>query len=261
MSLHIHEKKNHLEVKNSDSNLDKPLTIELPEPLPNFNGFNWLMSGPSGSGKTTLLTSLMTQKKKNGKRMSFRKLFDRIIICSSTLGNGKSLKKDPFKDIPESQKFLKFNRETMHAINEMCKDNNAADENSLVIFDDVGSQLRKDSKAEALLVEFLQNRRHLNTSCFILVQKFKNLPTGIRNNMTHFSFFRPKNQLELEDICSEMMPFHKKHYQPIIDYVFDNDDNFSFMTIDVSRKKTNKFVFYNGFNRMIIEDPENNIIV
>ena len=261
MSLHIHEKKNHLEVNNSANNLDHPLAPDLPEPLPNYNGFCWCIAGPSGSGKTTLLASIMSQKKKNGKHTSYRKLFDRIIICSSTLGNGKSLKKDPFKDIPEGQKFKHFNLQTMKEIYDMCEKNHEEEENTIVIFDDVGSQLRKDQKAEKLLISFLQNRRHIWASCFILVQIFRDVPTGIRNNMSHFSYFRPKNQLEVEAIGTELMPFHKKHYQPIMDYVFDNDDKFSFMTIDMSLKHTNKFVFYNGFNRMFIKDHENNIDV
>jgi Cdc6-like AAA superfamily ATPase len=255
MSLQIHEKHNKLEVNNSANNLDKPLAPELPEPLPNYNGFCWVVAGPSGSGKTTLLASLMSQKKKDGKHTSYRKLFDRIIICSNTLGNGTSLKKDPFKDIPESQKFKKFDFKAMQEIYEMCENNHEEEENTVVIFDDVGSQLRKDHKAEKLLVSFLQNRRHMWVSVFILVQKFRDIPTGIRNNMSHFSYFRPKNQLEVEAIGTELMPFHKKHYH----YVFDNDDKFSFMTIDMSLKHTNKFIFYNGFNRMVIQDTENNI--
>ncbi len=44
----------------------------------------------------------MTQKtEKNKPKKSYRKLFDKILICSPTLGQGKSLKSDPFKDLPE----------------------------------------------------------------------------------------------------------------------------------------------------------------
>ena len=70
----ITEQINKLDVANSENHLDKPLHKEIPEPLPNFSGFNWCISGSSGSGKTTLLYSLMTRKKEKGKIKSYRGL-------------------------------------------------------------------------------------------------------------------------------------------------------------------------------------------
>ena len=72
--------------------------------------------------------------------------------------------------------------------------------------------------------------------------------------MSHFVSFRPKNQLEAEAICSEMFPFCKKNYQQIMDYVFDNDDKFSFLLVDLSLKQTNKFRYFNKFNEMTISE-------
>lgn len=260
MSLSIYEKEGELDVMNSKNNLDKPLTESMMEPLPNYNGFMWLISGASGSGKTTLLTSLMSQKSEKGKpKQSYRKLFDRILICSPTLGNGKSLSKDPFKDIPEHQKWKTFNYQTMSEIMDAIEENNEEDENTVLILDDIGAMLRKDAKAEKLLVSLGQNRRHVKCSIFILVQKYRDMPTGIRSNCSHFITFRPKNNLEIEGIMEEMCPFKKKHWQQIINYVFDNDDRHAFLMIDMSMKNTNKFIFYNKFNQMYIEDEEEGI--
>ena len=255
--LDISEKQGKLEVINTANNLDKPLCDNLVEPLPNFSGFSWVIAAPSGSGKSTLLTSLMTQKSKKGEpKKSYRKLFDRIIIISPTMGNGTSMKNDPFKDIPEGQKFKEFNYETMRQVYDMCEENHDNEEHTIVLMDDIGAQLRKSAQAEKLLVSFLQNRRHIWTSCFILVQKYKDLPVGIRNNMTHFTTFRPKNQIEIEAIMMELFPYKKKHWQQIIDYCFDNDDRFSFLMVDMSLKKTNKFRFFNKFNEMFITENE-----
>ena len=93
-------------------------------------------------------------------------------------------------------------------------------------------------------------------SVFILVQKFKDLPMGIRNNLSHFATFRPKNQKEMEAICEETMPFNKKNYQQIMNYVFDNTDMFSFLMIDMSLKQTNKFRYFKKFNEIFIQQPE-----
>jgi len=92
------------------------------------------------------------------------------------------------------------------------------------------------------------------TSVFTLVQRFRDLQTGVRANMSHFCTFRPKNVLEEEAICTELMPFHKKNWRQIMDYIFDNDDKFSFLMIDMSLKNTNKYLYYNKFNPLDINE-------
>jgi Cdc6-like AAA superfamily ATPase len=254
--LEIKEEPNkRLKIMNSDNHLDKPLADDIPEPLPNYSGFNFVISGASGSGKTTLLTSIMSAKKKNGVRQSYRKCFDKILICSPTLGQGQSMKKDPFADVKGEQKWKTFNNKTMNEIFETLESNREDDEHSVLILDDIGAQLRKSAGAEKQLVSLLQNRRHMFCSVFILVQKYKDLPSGIRNNMSHFVTFRPKNQMETESICMETMPFCKKNWQQIMNYVFDNEDKFSFLLIDMSLKKTNKYRYFRKFNEMFITDP------
>ncbi len=65
MSLEIKEEPNYkLKIMNSANHLDKKLADDIPEPLPNYSGFNFVIAGSSGSGKTTLLTSLMAAKKR-----------------------------------------------------------------------------------------------------------------------------------------------------------------------------------------------------
>jgi len=198
----------------------------------------------------------MSAKKKNGIRQSYKKCFDKILICSPTLGQGKSMKKDPFTDVSPDRKWKVFNLQVMDEIFKTLEANREEDEHSVLILDDIGSQLRKSAGAEKQLVSLLQNRRHMFCSVFILVQKFKDLAMGIRNNLSHFATFRPKNQKEMEAICEETMPFNKKNYQQIMNYVFDNTDMFSFLMIDMSLKQTNKFRYFKKFNEIFIQQPE-----
>jgi hypothetical protein len=260
MALDITEKQGKLDVINSANNLDKPLCDNLIEPLPNYSGFQWIIAGQSGTGKTSLLLSLLTQKSKKGEaKRSYRKLFDHIIVVSPTLGSGKSNKKDPLADLPEEQKFKDFNYQTMRQVYDMCEEWREDDEHTLVIFDDVTSQLKKDYQAMKLLGEFSQNRRHIYTSIFLLTQKWTDVPLSVRANCSHFSSYRPKNNVELEAICSEMMPFLKKHWLEIMNYIFTDEDRFAFLLADMSMKKSNKVMFYNKFNRLLIEDPSTGI--
>lgn len=258
--LTITEKQGKLDVINTANNLDGELCEKMEDPLPNSNSFMWGIAGSPGSGKTTLILSIMTQKsEKNKPKKSYRKLFDRILIMSPTLGQGHSLKKDPFKDIPEDQKWTSFNNQTMAEVMDRIDENFENEENTLLILDDVTSELRRNPHAEKQLSWLAQNRRHKRCAIFILVQKYKAIPTAVRAAFSHFTTFKPKNNIEIEAIMSELVPFQKKNWIQILNYVFDNSDKFAFFHIDMSLKTTNNFLYYNKWNRMFIQDEENDI--
>ena len=53
----------------------------------------------------------------------------------------------------------------------------------------------------------------------------------------------------------ELMPYENKKNEQIYSYVFDNEaTKFPFMFIDMSLKKSNKFLFYSGFNPLVIDE-------
>ena len=260
MDLEITEQNNTtLQIFNSANNLDKELASDIPEPLPNYSGFCCVISGPSGSGKSTSLYSIMTKRKKNKKRQSYRKVFDKIYIISPTMASA-SMKNDPFKDIPKNQVYRSLTLEGLTKLEEVIEENREEGLNSVVILDDVGSQLKKSKAIEKKLTQLIQNRRHNYTSYFILIQKFRDLQTGVRNNMSHFLFYKPKTQPEKTAISDELFPFKKHKFDQLFNYVFENSDNFSFMFVDMSLKKTNKFIFHNKFNPLQITDNETGVV-
>ena len=259
MDLEIKEENNTtLQIHNSANNLDKELASDIPEPLPSST-FCMIICGPSGSGKSTSLYSIMTKRKKNKVRQSYRKVFDKIYIISPTMASA-SMKNDPFKDIPKNQVYRSITLEGLTELEEKVQENREDGLNSVVILDDVGSQLKKSKAIEKKLTQMIQNRRHDYCSYFILIQKFRDLQTGIRNNMSHFLFYKPKNQIEKEAISNELFPFKKHKFDQLFNYVFENDDNFSFMFIDLSLKKTNKFIFHRKFNPLQITDNESGVV-
>ena len=171
-----------------------------------------------------------------------------------------SMKNDPFKDIPKNQVYRSITLEGLEELEDKIKDNREEDMNSIVILDDVGSQLKKSMAIEKKLTQMVQNRRHDFCSYIILIQKFRDLQTGIRNNMSHFLFFKPKTQPEKEAISNELFPFKKNKFDELFNYVFENSDNYSFMFVDMSLKKTNKFIFHNKFNPLELTDIETGMI-
>lgn len=260
MSLMIKEEANkQIAIHNSSNNLDKPLASDIPAPLPSYSGFCMVISGPSGSGKTTSMYSIMTKRKNKGVRQSYRKVFDKIYIVSPTIANN-SMKSDPFKDIPKNQVYRSLTLDHLEELEDKIKENREDDMNSIIILDDVGSQLKKSAAVEKKLTQMVQNRRHDFTSYIFLIQKFKDLQTGIRNNMSHFLFFKPKTMPEREAISNELFPFKKAKFDELFNYVFENDDNYSYMFVDMSLKKTNKFIFHNKFNPLEITDNETGVV-
>ena len=79
-----------------------------------------------------------------------------------------------------------------------------------------------------------------------VVQKFRDLPTGIRNNLTHLALFRPVNQKELDAVHEELLPIEKKNLKSFVDFVFSK--KFNFLFVDMSLQDSASFVFYKNFD-------------
>jgi len=183
---------------------------------------------------------------------------DHIYIVSPTLGN-KSMKKDEFSKLPQDQIYRELTLEALSELSDTFEKNRDEDEHSIIILDDVGSQLRKSAAIEKKLVQLCQNRRHLFLSVIFIIQKWKDLPTGIRNNLSHAAFFRPKNMPERESIMMELFPFKKTETESIFDYVYEKDedkDRYSFLFVDMSLKKTSKYRYFKCFNELEITPKE-----
>lgn len=243
-----------LVVQTFASNLDKVLADDIPAFLPRKSGFLFLISGASGSGKTTLLTSLMSAKPINGVRQGYRKVFDKIIVISPTLGKA-SLKRDPFSKLPKSQMFDTFSVGSMTEVNKLIDGYLEEGLHTCVIFDDVGADLRSSRELEGMLKAFVMNRRHRNVSCFITTQKFTDFPTGVRANASCVVIFKPKTMLERDAITTDLMPWKREQVNALFDYVFSKspDDRRSFLYVDLSLDHSGDFLFYKRFNRLTFD--------
>lgn len=239
-------------IQPAQNNLDHVLSDSLPSMWPRNSGFCWCVVGSSGSGKTTLLYSILTAKNKGGKRQSYKKLFDKIYVVSPTMAKA-SIKNDPFSKLPPEQIYREVNLGILQELDETIKKNREENKHSVIIFDDVSSQLRKKADIEKYLEKMLQNRRHDYCSYFILVQKFKNMAPGIRANISHICVFRPKNNIERGAICSELFPYDQKKCDEIMKYIYEEDeekDKHSFLFVDMSLRKSSSYIFHKNFNEL-----------
>ena len=222
------------------SNVDKLLANNINKLLPQKNHITAFV-GTSGSGKTNTLISLLTAKRKNGVRNSYKKVYDKIIIVSPTLA---SLKNNIFEGLPDEQKYEVLDENTIDSISDFIEEHD--EKNKLIIFDDVGSQLKIYDRELGLLV---QKYRHDKCSYWFVAQKYKDLNPKIRLQLTHLFLFRPVNNWESQSIADEILPISRKELPGFIDYVFDK--KYQFLYVDMSLQNSNKFIFYKGFEKIV----------
>jgi len=248
--MNIEEEENSkLHITNTKLQCDDRLG-DLPAPIDTMvSGSALGIVGHSGSGKTTLMASLLGANKKKGVRQSFKKLFDNVVIISPSL---HTISSGIFKGIPENKKFSVFDNEALDRVDELTEEEVEDDETNytLLILDDVSSQLKKNRQLEKRLTSLFQNRRHKQLTIWVISQKFKDIPTGIRGNLSHFITFKPKTLPEMEAIYTEMLPFSKKYMLDFFDYLFK--ERHSFLFVDMSMRNSANFMYYRRFNKLNI---------
>jgi|TARA_R110002012_G_scaffold98492_2_gene236127 ABC-type dipeptide/oligopeptide/nickel transport system ATPase component len=248
--MNIDEEENDkLHITKTKMNCDDKLG-NLPPPLDTMvSGSALAIVGHSGSGKTTLMASLLGSNKKKGIRQSFKKLFDNVVIVSPSL---HTISSGIFKGISDEKKFSTFDDEALDKVDELTEEEVDDDETNytLLILDDVSSQLKKNRALEKRLTSLFQNRRHKQLTIWVISQKFRDIPTGIRSNLSHFITYKPKTLPEMEAIYTEMLPFSKKYMLQLFEYLFK--ERYSFLFVDMSMRKSPNFEFYRKFNKLYI---------
>ena len=249
-----------LSVAKVKMNLDGLLSKrdDVPHPLPGKSGFNMVINGPSGSGKTNLLCNVIYKKASNKKRQSLRKLFDHVIVVSPSLG---SLTNNIFKDLADNKRYTKFDDKMLDGLEDILetakeqREENNDNYYTLLILDDVGSQIKKNKRTEGRFSALLQNRRHLGgggLSVISLTQKHRDMSLAVRNNLTHYITFLPKNEQEKEAIFKEYVSMPRKCMNEFFNYFFGK--RYDFLLIDMSIPP---FEYYRNYNKVKIIDKNN----
>tara|TARA_B100000424_G_C22856054_1_gene456361 strand:- start:165 stop:911 length:747 start_codon:yes stop_codon:yes gene_type:complete len=208
--------------------------------------FNMIVVGRPGSGKTNWLINLLKQGQYQDERKGLRKMFHNVVVCSPSIS---SLKKNVFSKIDDSQLFEEFDTHFIQFVKELTEIETENNHRTLVICDDVGTQLRKDAQVEKAFLQMAFNRRHRRLSIITTVQSYKNLPVGLRTSASHLVLFRPTNQKELIAVWEEVLgPIPRQNLNKFIEWIFDVKHNF--LWVDMSLICSPKFVFYKNWERI-----------
>lgn len=197
-----------------------------------------LICGLPGSGKTNLMYQLMKSKH------LLNKVYDKIYLFQPPESR-VSMKDKLFDKLPEDQKFNELTFETLSTVNDaLCGGSGPCEENSCIIFDDMGSHL-KDAEIKKLLKEIIMNRRHKHVSIFFLVQTYFSIEKDMRRLFSNLFIFRV-NKSTMENIFEEVVEEHKKSVDDIIKIVYNKPYQYLFINVTSQR-------LFKGFDELIFE--------
>jgi hypothetical protein len=212
-------------------NLDKTLP---------WNFFMAIVGGP-GSGKSNTWLNLISRRKK-----FYHRQFDKVFIFSPSLHTIKAKLK-----LPEENLIDGFDQARLQ---EIINEQQHSDDNTLIILDDVVSQL-KDGISE--LQKFVYNRRHIGAglSIIIVTQKYTKIPLELRVALSDILMFN-KGRKELEYLADEYVNLDKKTFAKLVNYVFDAKHAFLYMKVDEPEHDK----YHKKFDKIIFTDDSVSII-
>jgi len=192
-----------------------------------------MFCGKSGSGKTNLFLNLMTREH------FYKDYFDMLFLFSETAGSGGD---DLYqRHLPELRKDCIFKpdkkgvtqlRKIVNTQKQKIKQGGiASSPKILIIFDDVAHATDFMKSDEYLLLHIAN--RHLNISCFSLIQSYVKVPRSARCQVSAVMFFAGCTQSEKFRLAAEHCPagFSEKDFiSEIVDPA--TAERFSFLHIN-----------------------------
>jgi hypothetical protein len=230
---------------------------KLPNVLPN-QSFLWILSGPPRSGKSSYIESLISTDNIKNKRQSYKGLFNRIIFVTPQISD---FQVDAFNELPDVYSELTI--ELLDEIEAICQEEYDNNEQTLIVFDDMGSKMRESVKVQKKLENLCWNHRHMGVSVFFCVQTYVSLSPGMRKSARLLTLFAMDSMSERDMIFNDL-PIPKDSHDALYKYVFDNKaDNDKkdalgrklkhSLFIDKSKLRTPQIALYKDFDRITIK--------
>jgi len=208
----------------------------------NSYGCNAFLGKP-GSGKTSLVVSFLQSK---GNNKVFRKCFNHILLVMPE-SSRKSMKNNIFKDHVSDKMFEELNLPTITTIYEKLLKSSAANENTLLILDDVGASL-KNNDVQQIMRRIIFNIRHLKCQILILLQSYVSCPLTVRKLFTNIFMFKP-NKKEFEVLFDELFEQKKEYALDIMQYAFKDPHDYLMLNVDSQR-------MFRKFDEIIIKSDD-----
>lgn len=230
---------------------DNDLAPNLKQPLSSIkSGSMVVICGAAGSGKSSALINLFIMHRcpETKQKRNLKKCFHNIFVVSPSMS---SFKNNIFKELIESHRFDNL-VDFLDQYEDMI---DPTEEETAIIFDDVGAQLRS-KQTYAKFQHLVHNRRHKHLTIFVLVQNLTMLSPAVRDSMNMLICFKPKTWQERERVF-ELTGLPKKHMDDFFKTIYKK--KFDSVLVDMSLKNSNDYEFYrNIFNKIIVKDKDQN---
>lgn len=202
----------------------------------NKHSFTYIVAPPQ-SGKSNLLQNVFSNK------LLLKKCYHKIMYISPS---SSSLKDDIFNKIPENQRFVELNKETLGTIRNMCESYDK-DIKCCIVLDDVASALKNIE----LLKDFQRlifNRRHIagGVSIFVISQVYNVLPLQLRKMVNNLIILNPRMK-EFNLMNDEYFNLDHKNVKKIKEFFFDAKYNFLMYCPDEN-------IYFKNFNKVIVDE-------
>jgi hypothetical protein len=255
--MKITEEENELHIKKIPMICDKPIQtkkgIKVAYPLMQTSHM-YLINGFSGSGKTNLIMSLLkrTSKTKKGEAFSYRHMFDNIIFVSPS---AHTIRDNPLEHLSDDKKFEHLEEEVFEKVYSLTENAVEDDIHTLLILDDVSSELRKSKPLTVQLNMLVKNRRQRNVSIWIVGHKITDFEPALRCNASLIFLFQPKGKKEIETIHHEFLNMNIEEVRELLEYVYK--EKHTFLLIDMTLRNGGNIEFYKNFNKLNITNEDN----
>jgi len=220
--------------------------------------FRIAIIGNSGSGKTSLLVNLILLKEYYGDDFEGENIF---IISGSVDQDDKIQTMIKIKEIPYQHIFKKFNENKIQVLYDFIKDEALKEMNKgikrrLIIFDDISFSGGLKDKEYGIISEMVCNCRKINVSLIFTSQKYTQLSTTIRSQLTGAIFYI-MNDKELKLISDDFnygdVKNFKKEFRQATKQTYD----------EKTKKYTNNIFIVNKSNsqdKWFLKDNFNTVI-
>ena len=237
----IKEQVSGLQVKAPKSKLNNAISKKIHPNLPNTSHTSLFIGAPS-SGKSSLVEHLLKDKE------AYNKKYDMVILVAPATSM-KAFENSIWSDHPDERKFVDLTPENLNEIFKILEENRDEERNTLLILDDVQSDL-KNAYVEKKLIQLFSNFRHLRCSIWVLAQNLVLVPKQIRILAQFYYLFPITHRAEYDYIRDEVLAWlPKKSVMNVLNFVFDQPHQF----LLVNKKKR---ILYKNFNKLEINDGE-----
>ena len=177
--------------------------------------------GKAGSGKSSLIISFLKTK------TLFYKTYHNIFVFMPP--NSRKSIKDTFFDkyLPADQIFDELDYENLDEVYNRSRTNADEGFRTLIILDDVQKSL-KDKDIQKLLLNMINNRRHLRITIWFACQTYKSIPQQVRMGITDLFLFKV-NKKEMENIFEEQIENHKDMFVEILKVAYIEPHDFLYV--------------------------------